>query len=72
MSARMGRGRIKDLLREMEEKTLDALAEVIAEDLEKIDLKLFARFLLECCSVDCIAAAIARAEEQSNSSNRGS
>ena len=43
--------------------TLDALAEVIAEDLGQIDLKTFIRSLLECCNIECIAEAVVKAEQ---------
>ena len=55
------RGRIKDLLAELDERALDAAAEVIAEDIRRVDPKRFARALLECCSIECIAKAIVAA-----------
>lgn len=60
---RLGKGKIKDLLEELDEESFDVAAEVIAEDLKKVDLKEFVRELLNCCTIDCIARAVAKAEE---------
>jgi len=58
---RLGRGRLKDLLRELDDVALDAAAEAIAEDLAKVDIKAFIRHLLECTPISCIAEAIVKA-----------
>ncbi len=34
---RLGKGRIMDLIREMQEESLEALAEIVGEDLERCD-----------------------------------
>lgn len=61
---RLGKGKVKDLLKELDEMTLEAAAEVITEDLEVIDLKKFVRALLDCCPIECIAEAVIKAENQ--------
>ncbi|MCE4619146.1 MAG: hypothetical protein F7C37_06890 [Desulfurococcales archaeon] len=60
---RLGKGKVKDLLEELDEMTLEAAAEVIAKDLRGIDLKRFVRALLECCPIECIAKAVVKAED---------
>ncbi|GBF08366.1 hypothetical protein apy_00910 [Aeropyrum pernix] len=60
---RIGKEKITDILKQLEEQSLDIAAEIIAEDLQRINLKIFVRQLLECCSVECIAKAIVEAEE---------
>ena len=62
MSARLGKGKIRDLLDSLDEEAMDVAAEVIAEDLKRLDLKEFVKALLECCPIECIAKAVVKAE----------
>ena len=61
---RVGKGKISEILNRLDAETFDVAAEVIAEDVERVGVKNFIRFLLECCDIECIAKAVLKAEEK--------
>lgn len=62
---RLGRGGFKELPADVDEDFLDEALEAFAGDLSRIDVKAFIKALLDCCPLECIALAAARAEEES-------
>lgn len=63
---RLERGGFRELPVDIDDEDfLDEALEAIAEDLSKIDVKAFIKALLDCCPLECIAAAAAKAEEES-------
>ena len=67
---RLGKGSIRDLIKQLDEYSLEAAAEVIAEDISRVDLKEFVRALLDCCPIECIARAVAEAETLEQAKDR--
>lgn len=63
---RLGRGRVSDVLRRLDERVMNALAEAVAEDLSEVirakGLVWLAQRMLDKCGVERVAELIAEAE----------
>ena len=71
MSLRLGKGKVSDVLRLLDEMTYEALAKTIAEDVKRVGVERFIKHLLYCAKLKCIAEAVIRADlERGDSSDR--
>jgi len=59
---RLGRGKIRDIRERLDEEILEGLAEVVAEDLEKVGCRALARAMVRRLTVEEIVLLIAEAE----------